>query len=83
MEEQAAAVRLSPPSRFAVRFIETYQRSVSGRLGGGGCRFQPSCSNYGLEAYRRYAFVKATRKTAWRLLRCNPLNRGAMKHDPP
>ena len=82
MGEQADAARLSPTSRFAVRFIESYQRSVSGRLGG-GCRFQPSCSNYGLEAYRRYGFVKATRKTAWRLLRCNPLNRRATKHDPP
>ena len=76
------AQQLSPPSHFAVRFLETYQRKVSHRLGYGKCRFQPTCSNYGLEAYRRYGFLKATAKMIWRLLRCNPWNRGS-RLDPP
>jgi putative membrane protein insertion efficiency factor len=81
MSSEAPARKLSPLSRFAERFIETYKQRVSPRLGA-RCRFEPSCSRYGLEAYRRYGFLKATGKTAWRLLRCNPLNRGA-RFDPP
>jgi putative component of membrane protein insertase Oxa1/YidC/SpoIIIJ protein YidD len=29
-----------------------------------------------MEAYGRYGFLKATAKTAWRLLRCNPFTKG-------
>jgi putative membrane protein insertion efficiency factor len=81
MSSEAPARKPSPFSRFAERFIETYQQRVSHRLGA-RCRFEPSCSHYGLEAYRRYAFPKATAKTAWRLVRCNPWNKGP-KFDPP
>jgi putative membrane protein insertion efficiency factor len=63
------------PSRLAIRFIESYRNRVSGRLGI-ECRFEPSCSAYALEAYCRYGFVKATRVTVSRILRCNPLYSG-------
>lgn len=59
----------SAPSRFAVRFIETYRAHVGPSLNV-KCRFEPSCSEYGLEAYRMYGFLKATRKTLGRLSRC-------------
>jgi putative membrane protein insertion efficiency factor len=65
----------SPASRLAIRFIESYRRRVSGRLGT-RCRFEPSCSAYALEAYCSYGFVKATRAALSRILRCNPLNNG-------
>lgn len=74
--------KLSPASRFAERFILTYKERVSPSLGT-NCRYVPSCSEYGLESYRKYGFVKATVKTVWRLMRCNPLNGGGMKQDPP
>ena len=72
---------MSPLSRFAIRFIETYRERVGHRLPS-RCRFQPTCSQYGLEAYRKYAFVKATRKTIWRIARCNRWYRGPAV-DPP
>jgi putative membrane protein insertion efficiency factor len=72
---------VSPLSRFAIRFIETYRDRVSERLGA-RCRFEPSCSAYGLEAYGKYGFPKATSKTLWRIARCNRWNRSA-KLDPP
>lgn len=81
MSEQAPSRRLSAPSRFAERFIRTYRLRVSPALGA-RCRFEPTCSSYGLEAFRKYGFLKATAKTAWRLLRCNPWNRGPTA-DPP
>ncbi len=81
MSSEATARKRSPFSRFALRFIETYQQRVSPGLGA-RCRFQPSCSGYGLEAFRRYHFLKATAKTVWRLVRCNPWNKGS-RLDPP
>lgn len=44
------------------------------------CRFSPTCSQYGLEAYRTYGPWRATRLTAWRLARCQPLAKGG--YDP-
>jgi putative membrane protein insertion efficiency factor len=74
--------RLSRPSRFALRFIETYRAGVAPRLKT-GCRFTPTCSEYGLSAYSRYGFVHATGKTLWRLMRCSRRRRGAPIVDLP
>lgn len=57
------------PSRWALRFIETYQRDVSPALGA-RCRFEPSCSEYARLAYERERFLRATRLTVARLGRC-------------
>lgn len=37
------------------------------------CRYVPTCSEYSMEAYKRYGFLKGTTLTVWRLCRCNPL----------
>ena len=81
MTSEALERKPSPFSRFAVRFIETYRLRVGPGLGA-RCRFEPSCSSYGLEAYQRYGFWKASVRTVWRLLRCNPWNRRP-RFDPP
>nr|WP_243436186.1 membrane protein insertion efficiency factor YidD [Acanthopleuribacter pedis] len=44
------------------------------------CRFHPSCSTYGLEAFKTYSLPKALFLTAYRILRCNPFSRGG--YDP-
>ena len=36
------------------------------------CRYEPSCSSYGLEAVQRYGTGKGLRLTAARLRRCRP-----------
>lgn len=72
---------MSFSSRVAVAAIGLYRRRVPPRLRP-RCRFEPTCSEYGLSAYERYGFATATRKTAWRILRCNPLNHGP-RLDPP
>ncbi|HEY1041722.1 MAG TPA: membrane protein insertion efficiency factor YidD [Candidatus Paceibacterota bacterium] len=41
----------------------------------GECRFHPTCSEYCAECYKKYDPFKATVKSAWRLLRCNPWNK--------
>jgi hypothetical protein len=36
------------------------------------CRFQPSCSHYGIEALRRHGLVAGLWLTAGRIARCHP-----------
>ncbi|KAK2653171.1 hypothetical protein Ddye_013027 [Dipteronia dyeriana] len=45
------------------------------------CRYVPTCSEYSMEAYKKYGFGKGSILTAWRLCRCNPL--GGSRFDPP
>lgn len=45
------------------------------------CRFQPSCSEYMIEAVTKYGPLHGACKGMWRICRCNPLNRGG--YDPP
>ena len=62
---------LSFLSLFLVAF---YQSFLSGTLGMGSCcRFYPTCSDYALEAYKRFSFLEATKLVFKRLLRCRPL----------
>ncbi len=42
----------------------------------GYCRFNPTCSQYGYEAIEKYGLLRGTIKTVWRILRCNPWNKG-------
>jgi putative membrane protein insertion efficiency factor len=44
------------------------------------CRFQPSCSDYALEALRRHGALRGGWLTVRRLCRCNPF--GGSGHDP-
>ncbi len=40
------------------------------------CRFEPSCSLYALQAFRKYHLFKALGLSVWRVLRCNPFCKG-------
>ncbi len=63
----------------ALKAIRLYQRDISPGLPP-ACRFQPTCSHYGYEAIEKHGLLKGAALTAWRLLRCNPFNRGG--YDP-
>jgi len=74
-------------SKIAIRLIKFYQKTFSFDHGplktlypNGFCRFYPSCSQYGLEAIEKYGIIKGGIKAAWRVLRCNPWNKGG--NDP-
>jgi len=47
---------------------------------GHGCRFQPTCSAYSMEALERHGAIKGTWLTIRRLGRCHPL--GSSGYDP-
>ncbi len=65
--------------RPALGLIHIYQRHISPSRPS-ACRFQPSCSHYGYEAIERHGLLKGSWLTLWRLIRCNPFNRGG--YDP-
>ncbi len=44
------------------------------------CKYHPSCSQYALEALRRYGLLRGSLLAAWRLLRCNPWSHGGVDH---
>ena len=60
-------------ARGAILLIDEYRAHVSPHLKGRvTCRFRPTCSAYGREAFRKYGFAKGAAKTAWRIARCGP-----------
>ncbi|MCL1905756.1 MAG: membrane protein insertion efficiency factor YidD [Clostridiales bacterium] len=63
----------------ATAFIRFYQKFISPLLGP-RCRYQPTCSQYMLEAITRYGVVKGGWLGLKRLLRCNPWAKGG--YDP-
>ena len=44
------------------------------------CRFQPTCSAYAIEAFKKRGFFVGLILTVWRILRCNPFSKGG--YDP-
>ncbi|MDQ3587984.1 MAG: membrane protein insertion efficiency factor YidD [Actinomycetota bacterium] len=44
------------------------------------CRYHPTCSQYAVEAIRRYGVLRGLVLAGWRLLRCNPLSNGGVDH---
>ncbi|HXZ95250.1 MAG TPA: membrane protein insertion efficiency factor YidD [Dehalococcoidia bacterium] len=65
--------------QLAVGLIKLYQNTVSKVLPS-VCRFQPTCSQYALEAIRKYGFARGSWLAAKRIIRCNPLSEGG--YDP-
>lgn len=44
------------------------------------CRYNPTCSQYMLDAVKKKGFIKGTLLGVWRVLRCNPW--GGDGYDP-
>jgi uncharacterized protein len=59
--------------------IRFYQQVISPWMGP-QCRFTPTCSQYGLIAFRRYGIFKGFWLTVKRLARCHPW--GGSGYDP-
>jgi uncharacterized protein len=53
-------------------------RYTLGALFPATCKYHPSCSQYAIDALRRYGLVRGVVLAAWRLLRCNPWSHGGV-----
>ena len=62
-------------------FFITIYRFLFARFFYGNCRFIPSCSEYAMEAFRKFSFFKAFKMSFSRILRCHPY--GSSGYDPP
>ena len=68
------------PRLLLVALVRVYQGAVSPWLGP-SCRFTPTCSEYAVQALRRYGAVRGLVLAAWRIGRCHPW--GGHGYDPP
>lgn len=59
--------------------IRAYQLAISPMLGN-RCRFYPSCSEYSMEALRRYGLLRGMWLAVRRVGRCHPWHPGG--YDP-
>ncbi len=66
-------------STIFIWIIKGYQLFVSPVLPS-SCRFYPTCSNYSIEAIKRFGPVKGGYLSVKRVIRCNPWNPGG--YDP-
>jgi len=62
-----------------ILLIRIYQLTISPLLPN-ACRYTPTCSQYGIEALRKYGVLKGLWLTLKRLVSCNPM--GGHGHDP-
>ncbi|HNZ28348.1 MAG: putative membrane protein insertion efficiency factor [Candidatus Aerophobetes bacterium ADurb.Bin490] len=62
---------------FFIFLIKAYKKFVSPLLPN-SCRFYPTCSEYAMEALDKYGVIKGGAKSVYRILRCNPWNKGGI-----
>lgn len=63
-----------------IALIKLYQWILSPMLGQSKCRFTPTCSQYALEAFKKYGPLKGFWLSFKRISRCHPW--GGHGYDP-
>lgn len=72
------------PALALIALVRGYQIGISPllqSLAGAQCRFTPSCSEYFIQAVKKYGAVSGALRGIWRVCRCNPCCKGG--YDPP
>jgi uncharacterized protein len=67
------------PCSIVIFLIHFYRYAISPQFPG-CCRFRPTCSEYAIEALKKYGFFKGVILTIKRLIRCRP--GGGHGYDP-
>ncbi len=70
---------MSPLARIATLPVRAY-RVVASPWVGHGCRFQPTCSAYAMDALERHGALRGGWLTLRRIARCHPC--GGCGYDP-
>lgn len=68
-------------AKIAILLVRLYQNTISKYiLTKRSCRFYPTCSDYSIQAYDKYGFIKGSFLSLKRILKCNPFHQGG--YDP-
>tara|TARA_Y100001970_G_C14046300_1_gene756513 strand:+ start:36 stop:275 length:240 start_codon:yes stop_codon:yes gene_type:complete len=62
-----------------IKIIKTYKFLISPLLGH-SCRYLPTCSEYSIEALKKFGLIKGTIVSIKRILSCHPWGKGGF--DP-
>lgn len=68
--------------RLLIGLIRGYKILISPLLPP-ACRFQPTCSEYGMEAIERFGVFRGGWMAIMRVLRCHPFHPGGYDPVPP
>jgi hypothetical protein len=68
--------------RLLVALVRAYQLSI-GRFMPPVCRYEPTCSQYMIEALRTHGALRGLGLGLWRICRCHPLAPGGPDPVPP
>jgi len=77
---RVAALVVRLPSLGLIGLVKLYQVTLS-PLVGRQCRFHPTCSNYFIEAVKKYGAIRGAARGILRICRCHPWHSGG--YDPP
>jgi uncharacterized protein len=60
--------------------VYAYRWLISPLIPAGTCKFHPSCSQYAIDALKKYGLVRGSLKAGRRLLRCHPWSHGGVDY---
>jgi hypothetical protein len=67
--------------RILILLIRAYQLTFSPMVGG-HCRFEPTCSHYGIDAIKAHGALRGSWLTVRRIARCHPWHEGGFDPVP-
>lgn len=73
---------MNPVAAIGIGAVRAYQWTLRPLIGA-NCRFEPSCSEYAVEALRRHGAGRGAFLAGKRILRCNPWHPGGFDPVPP
>ncbi len=73
---------MKPSIRIGLIVVRSYQLLLS-PFAGGACRFQPSCSQYAIEAIEGHGLARGAWLALRRVARCHPLAQPGIDPVPP
>jgi uncharacterized protein len=68
------------PALLGVALVYVYRYTFGLLVPAGTCKYHPSCSQYALDALRKYGLFRGSLKAVWRVLRCNPWSHGGVDY---
>jgi len=78
--QRVGSFLLRLPRLLLIGLVRAYQLILSPHLPR-TCRYRPTCSQYSIQAFRKYGAIRGLILTVYRLGRCHPW--GGHGYDPP